>query len=376
MKTIALISPFAMRHSGGVTSVIRELYQALKEQPGGDAWILENSEGEAAATATGHSWPFRSFLWDQQIHWRPLLPFALTWKREQRRLEALIHQRQSSLVHLHYFEDYYLHFTAAQLPVVLTLHGSDLRQDLSHSRVLRFFGRHLMARARRIVLPSRSLQNDFLALMPQFADRTRVILNGIALASAQAPERPLPDSFLLCTGNLQQVKGQDILIRALALLRPAHPGLHLILAGDGPQRQALQQLVQTLELQECVQLAGRCSAGEVRWLLERCLVYVQPSRAEGGHPLAVMEAMLAGKAVIGTKAGGLAEMIVDGRTGLTVAADDPQAMAAAISMLLTQTERRHQLAAAGQQQAQSHYTRAAMQQRYWQLYEEVLNERS
>lgn len=376
MKTIALISPFAMRHSGGVTTVIRELYQAIKEQPGCDAWILENSEGEEAATATGHSWPFRSFLWDQRIHWRPLLHFALTWPRERRHLAALIRERQSSLVHLHYFEDYYLHFPAAQLPIILTLHGSDVRQDLSRSRVLRLCGRYLMARSSRIVLPSRSLQADFLALMPQFAGRTRVIINGIALAAPQALERPLPASFILCTGNLQHVKGQDLLIRALALLRPSHPDLYLILAGDGPQRPVLQQLVQELELQERVLLPGRCSAGEVRWLLDRCLVYAQPSRAEGGHPLAVMEAMLAGKAVVGTMAGGLAEMIVDGRTGLTAAGEDPRALAAAIGTLLDQTEHRHRLAAAGQLQAQSQYTRAAMQQRYWQLYEEVLNEHS
>lgn|GEM_PF-6485809 len=340
-----------------------------------DSWIFENGEGAERETASGASFPFRSFLWDGKMHPQPLLAFGFYYSREQRRVNQWLAAKRTRLVHLHYFADYYLHFAAARLPMIITLHGSDVRQDLAHSQLLRRIARHVFSACQRIILPSASLAADFLEMMPEFQDRTEVVLNGVHPARPKAPTVKCRGPFILCTGNLQRVKGQDILIRAFERVHHSRPEYRLCLAGDGPERESLSALIKSLNLEDRVALLGKCPAAEVRYLVQKCTLYAQPSRSEGGHPLAVMEAMLAGRAVVAARAGGLAEMIHDEKNGLLCDSEDPEALAEVLLRLIRRPALRSRLAKTAERQANGLYTRAAMGDRYRRIYEETLHAR-
>ena len=148
---------------------------------------------------------------------------------------------------------------------------------------------------------------------------------GVAPAALPAPEGA---AKLLALGRLHANKGFDVLLRALALL----PGAHLSLAGEGPERAALEGLAAELGLSGRVAFLGwRQDTGA---LLQACDIFICPSRHE---PLGnvVLEAERA------------IELIRDGETGLLVPKEDPAALAAAIAGLLDEPARAAGLAAAG-----------------------------
>lgn len=151
---------------------------------------------------------------------------------------------------------------------------------------------------------------------------------------------PAPGVQLLAMGRLHTNKGFDTLIRAIALV----PGAHLSIAGEGPERAALEALARECGVADRVALLGwREDTGA---LLAGCELFLCPSRHE---PLGnvVLEAWSAARPVIAAAAQGPSELIQDGETGLLVPVDAPEVLAAAIRALLADPERAGQLAAMG-----------------------------
>ena len=136
-------------------------------------------------------------------------------------------------------------------------------------------------------------------------------------------------------GRLHRVKGYDVLIDALAILEesgfaPPAP-FRIRIAGDGGQREALEARIAEAGLDN-VQLIGFCD--RPRDFLSGLHLYVQPSRSEG-LCIAAHEAMEAGLPTIVSAVGEMPFSVLDGRTGLVVDPEDPEALAEALKRLLS-----------------------------------------
>lgn len=152
----------------------------------------------------------------------------------------------------------------------------------------------------------------------------------------------VPDSarMVLALGRLHPNKGFDILIQAMALL----PGVHLVVAGEGPEREALAALAKRQGVSERVHLLGwREDTGG---LLREADLLVCASRVE---PLGnvIIEGWAARRPVIAAAAAGPRELIRDGEDGMLVPIDDPPALAEAIRRVLAAQDRASALAGAG-----------------------------
>ena len=146
--------------------------------------------------------------------------------------------------------------------------------------------------------------------------------------------------LVLALGRLHEVKGFDLLIRAASKL----PGVHILIAGDGPERPRLEALIRDLRLVGRVHLPGwRSDTGA---LLRAADVFVSSSLHE---PLGnmVLEAFSAGVPVVAAAAEGPREVIADDVDGLLVPLGDETALARSIQALLDDAERRRALARAG-----------------------------
>lgn len=174
------------------------------------------------------------------------------------------------------------------------------------------------------------------------ASRIELICNGIdtaRFAPGDSPEIPgLPprdgQTHVIGTiGRLDPVKGYDGLLTALARLLDLKGDLpvHLIIVGEGPERDRLAARVQELGLEDRVTLTGQ--RDDVEALLKYFDVYVCSSIAEG-IALTVLEAMATGLPVIATAVGGNPELVIDGETGRLVEAAQPDALADALARLL------------------------------------------
>jgi glycosyltransferase involved in cell wall biosynthesis len=158
-----------------------------------------------------------------------------------------------------------------------------------------------------------------------------------------------------------------------ALARLAEEGLRpaLWIAGQGPARPALEKLARELRLEDRVRFLGQRS--DVADLLSACDVFILPSRHEG-LGVAALEAMAAGRPIVATRVGGLAEAVVHERTGLLVPPEDPAALATALARLLRDPALRARLGAEGPARIAEGFRADDLVEAYERLYGEVLAE--
>lgn len=213
------------------------------------------------------------------------------------------------------------------------------------------------------------------------------IANGVELdafrPTRSRPEwRPKLGNFAppgtLLVGNvarLDKVKDHAGLLRAFQRLinETGNSGYRLIIAGDGPQRAALERQVVELGLVPAVRLLG--NRDDVAELLAECDVFVLSSIAEG-MPVTVLEAMAARLPVVATDVGGIAAVVEAGVTGALVPPRDPQALADALRVYLADAEQRRRHGDAGYAQVTARFSLATMVSAYVTLYDGLLGKRA
>jgi glycosyltransferase involved in cell wall biosynthesis len=225
----------------------------------------------------------------------------------------------------------------------------------------RFTSRRLAA---HIAVGERSAR-EVEALVGLDAGSVRTIHNAVADVALAPVERRFPGPVIGAIGRLDRQKGFDVLVRALAELS----GASLVLVGDGPERESLQELVAELGLAERVEFLGWHE--DARRQLSGFDVFALPSRFEG-FPLAIVEAMLARLPVVATTVGSVPESVLDGVTGRLVAPDDPGALTLALRELLADAGLRARMGAAGREHALN-FTLGPMVRAYEALYAEVIS---
>jgi glycosyltransferase involved in cell wall biosynthesis len=184
-----------------------------------------------------------------------------------------------------------------------------------------------------------------------------------ALRVALAGSADVP--LVLTLARLDRQKGLKDLLRAAAQL----PGVAFVVAGEGPERSALEADARALGVERRVSFIG--FRRDVPALLASADLFVLPSMTEG-LPLSVLEAMAARRPVIATDVGGTGDVVRHEQTGLLVGAGDATALAAAIRRLLSDAPLAERLARAGQILVRDHYSAADTARRVMAVYDGLL----
>jgi glycosyltransferase involved in cell wall biosynthesis len=314
------------------------------------------------------------------LNGKPTLDLARNWLRLwhwlRRRGIALFHQQRTGPYHGKWAV---LAAKAARVPVVVaTEHQS--------AYPLQGLARHLNSLADRMVdrliVVSHSDWQSQMAHSGRSADKVTVIHNGIDIkryytysaedlrAHRQAlgldPEAPLIGSV----ARLARQKGLEYLLQAAALLRQKVPDLHVLMVGDGPCRQMLEEEARRLGI-----IDRTCFLGfqrDVTPYLPLLDVFVMPSRFES-FGLTLVEAMAVSLPVVASRVGAIPEVVADGETGLLVPVEDAEALASAIDTYLSNPDLRQQSGRAGRQRAEKLFSVEAMAQHAISLYQELLH---
>jgi glycosyltransferase involved in cell wall biosynthesis len=270
-----------------------------------------------------------------------------------RALSRLVRRHQFQIVHAHMARDYPLAAYAARrnknAHLILTRHVL-----FSLSRLHRV----TLSRAARIIAVSEAVAAQLRSDDVAPRGRISVVLNGIdvfkfekarALFDRQRfrSDWGLPDDALLMgtVGELTPLKGHADFLRAAAEVRKQFPHAHFIVAGtdsssENKNRTSLEQLIKELKLTEAVRLVGWVD--DLPQLYCALDVFVSASHTES-FGLAIAEAMASGTSVVATETAGAREIIQEGETGLLVPLGNVSAMAAAISGLLHDENKRVRL---------------------------------
>lgn len=180
---------------------------------------------------------------------------------------------------------------------------------------------------------------------------------------------PSPPEWIVgAAGRLSPEKGFAVLVDAAAEVIQRFPRTGFVIFGDGALRDALDAQIRGRQLQNSFVLAGFC-ANLDRYLPHFDMV-VLPSFTEG-LPNVALEAMAAGRPVVGTAVGGIPEVVDDGCTGFLVPPTNPLALAERIVALLNAPERRQAMGAAGRLRVERHFEFAAHANRYRELFERL-----
>lgn len=178
------------------------------------------------------------------------------------------------------------------------------------------------------------------------------------------------DPLLVIPARLEPQKGHSVLIEALPDVLREFPSVRVICVGDGALRKQLEAAVSERSLGDSVRFVGFQSNME-DWLALGD-VTVLPSLYEG-LPLVAMESLAACRPVVATAVDGTPEVVVNGQTGLTVPANDPAELAAAICCLLRSPETRERMGLCGRKHVLRHFTEQLQIQRTQDLYRGALN---
>jgi len=297
-------------------------------------------------------------LWD----WRPLV--------------SLLRREQIDVLHSHLFGSNVwggVLGRAAGVPVIV---AHDHTWSFEGEPIRRFVDREVIARLADVVLAvSREDRRRMIEIEGLDPRVVRFLPNGIAAA----PPAPVHDvraelgippkaPVVVAVTVLRPQKALGVLIDAAALLGPKVPGLRVLIAGRGTERQALERYVNERGLEHVVSFIGL--RRDVPDLLAAADVAVSSSDYEGS-PISIIEYLAAGKAVVATRVGGVPDIVEDGVHGLLVERRDPVALANALERLLRDPALRAEMGARGRERQQREFTIEAMVGRVEELYEEL-----
>src|SRR5579862_449273 len=302
-----------------------------------------------------------------------LVRFPLDRRRALRELHAAAEQFLPEILHVQCFSanGVYATWLARRLgvPLVVSLQGETVMDDrdiYERSLTLRLGLRRGLRAAAAVTACSRFVLADAERRFGLDAGKGLVIPNAVDLEEDVALEPlELPfDRFVFGLGRVVEKKGFDLLLDAFAQLSERHPGLGLVIGGDGPARAELAG-----RAGERVVLPGFLSRGQVGWAMENAKAFVLPSRVEP-FGIVVLEALRAGCPVVVSSHGGAVEIVRDGVDGLVADPTDVPALAAAIERVLGDTELAPRLADVGRKRA-AELSWSEIARRYRELYVSV-----
>jgi glycosyltransferase involved in cell wall biosynthesis len=237
-----------------------------------------------------------------------------------RRLKTIFKEFRPEVVNAH-FPDHQIPFLLKlrqkfDFRLVVSLHGNEVERLMpsnesngcSHLKESAEPLRAILKQADTVTAVSQYLLDRACEVEPAISDKSHVIHNAVDPKRFQeskpyAHQRP----YMLGVGRLTRAKGFDLLIDAFAKTG-AKDDIDLIIAGDGDQRDSLQNQAGRLGLSETVHFPGATSDAQVAALLNGCLCVAVPSRSES-FGMVALEALAAGKPLLATRVGGLKELL-------------------------------------------------------------------
>lgn len=271
-------------------------------------------------------------------YWRDLFDVSRglgTNPRDIARVQQKIREFQPDIIHIHYIglPLYQWLFLSAfpKTKLVVTVWGDDIEeQTFRHSPLSRLLKRKILLRADIVTAASKRLANLTSAYAP-VTKKMKIIPFGVDLTRFKPRVvRPRNKVMLGSIRHLQRTYGIDLMIRAASLLKSK--SWELVIAGDG-DASSYKELAKDLKVADRVRFLGEVKYSKVPKVLKSLDLFMMPSRWET-FGVAAVEAQACGLPVVGTKVGGIPEVVSDGRTGYLVQRGDYQSLAKKIDELI------------------------------------------
>jgi glycogen(starch) synthase len=315
---------------GGIEVLAAKFVPALRERGHEFLVVAPRTESDMPENMRYRGIPIRRFGFQNTT--RPFgLDHLLALKRE---IGAVKRAFAPDLVHVNGAgPTNFFHLTtreAYRAPTLVTLHGEwDQQADGIVGQTLRA--------ADWVAACSAAVLNRGLRVAPEIADRSAVIYNGVEVPPLAPQPLPFTPPRVLCLGRLSREKGMDLALACFSSVLERFPHARLVIAGDGPMKEQLQEQAVLHGIAHAVDLPGWIAPDQVPSLINTATLVVLPSRQDS-MPLVALESALMARPIVATRVGGLPEVVAHEESGLLVESENAQALSRAIVSLLSHSE--------------------------------------
>ena len=265
------------------------------------------------------------------------------------------------------------------IPYLLYAHGEEIQMRVTSRKFAWLIP--MVYRDATVVIANSHHTAQLLADIGVCSERIHVIHPGVDVAAFQTNEKArrairqrhnLGEDFTLLTlGRLQRRKGQDMVIKALPLVREKFPNVKYLIVGNGEEYDSLQQLAIVQGVSKNVIFVGSVADDERAGYYAASDIFLMPNRQIGadveGFGIVFLEAGAAAKPVIGGRSGGTGEAIQDGVTGIRVDGENVEEIAAVVIDLLTDPTKARAMGERGRQRVETEFTWESIFERTRQL---------
>jgi len=349
---IALVSPYDYPYPGGVTEHVRNLAEQFLAR-GHEVHVIAPSSADPASMP------------DQPILHRVGRPVPIPANGSVARITLPVrgYVQVKHLLAYQGFDILHLHEPLMPaLPLTVLRHSQAANIGTFHA-----FGRSNIAYfyAKPVLKPLFKRLHGKIAVSGPARDFVaqrlpgdyRIIPNGIDYERFATPVEPLPpfeDERLdvLFVGRLEKRKGLEYLLRAWPRVQEAVPSARLIVVGAGRRLTWYRRWVASQGWRD-VHFVGHVSLDDLVRYYQTSDVFCAPSTGQESFGIVLLEAMAAGRPIVASRIPGYAEVLEHAREGLLVPPKDPEALAAALTGLLLDTDRRRSMGVRGRDKAQA-----------------------
>ncbi len=236
---------------------------------------------------------------------------------------------------LHMHEDLSLFFgligsIGLNIRRIFTLHEVNVLSHSIKNRITKLLAKKFID---RYIAVSLYVKTNFISNTLINSEKIFVIHNGISLEKFQRTESLSRPSDIICVARLfHKIKGQDLLIKALAILKKDGHSFHCRFVGEGSSRKYLENISEACNLTDSIEFLG--NRGDIPELLCNAGIFILPSRLEG-FGISIIEAMAVGIPVIASNIAGPGEIILHGKNGVLFENENAKDLAEKILMLIS-----------------------------------------
>ena len=369
---VLIVVPWDQEY-GGVASVVGNVANQLQKR-GHHVWFLHPGESHSLRVKVT-KWNFSGYELNLRNPYVPEWPvksvmgFSVYLCHTLYQLYRLLVRHDIHVVNIHYPIGYEIYFTVLRrllrFKLVVSVHGTDLLPKRVPKNRYPKPLQLLVNSADWLVAPSRAMLNAVLTKFPQLQTKASAIHNAVDMTEFESdgPGELQRGQYILCIALHHPRKAIDVLIKAFKIFSQNHTEVELWLVGDGPVTGQLEELVHQLNLTEQVKFLGAQDRPSVRKLLHQCAFLVLSSRDEP-FGIAILEAFASRKPVVASAVGGIPEIIADGKNGILVEPENPQALCDAMTSVWNDRELAERLACAGYVTVTQHFQWEAAAARY------------
>jgi glycogen(starch) synthase len=385
MKVLMVSWEYPPVSIGGLASHVKDVSSALVEEEVDVHLITQGGEGAEKFAREKGVYVYRVDKPDIST------PDFLTWVMltNFNFLEVangLLNKYDFDLIHIH---DWLVGFTGKslkhsyQLPLITTIHATESGRNHgiynSHQKYINDVEWLISYEAWRVICCSQYMKNEIQGLFQTPKDKLEVINNGVDLGNfdLKGPsgfkEKYTNGNLIFFIGRIVREKGVQVLLEAANQILATDPNTKFVIAGKGPMLDELKSQAYNSGIGDHVDFPGYISEKEKKMLYKVADVAVFPSLYEP-FGIVALEAMASKTPVVVSGVGGFAEIVEDGKDGLTALPGNADSLAEKIIKLITDQPYAETLSENGYHKALKEYSWQGIARKTKKVYQDVLNE--